>query len=501
MKNAVDTVAEQVVMEALLDEIKREDMPQIPTERLPEFKEHLENMGVLVTVEHIDPGDLKPTQEGYDEEKLRGIAEDLAESESLAPPIVSEDYYIMDGHHRAGAVELLNKQGGNSKLPIVRMHMERDDALQACMDFEKRLGEEKDMEQVVVMAGRFHPFHKAHYQKYKKLESRFGTNNVYVITSNRTRPPKAPFTFEDKERMMTKLYGIPSTQIIETDNAYNPQEVLEDYDPETTAFVMALDSPDAKQVRNSGLSEYFNEYDADGLIGYGEQGYIYEMEGEDLKIKEHSVPGKNVYKVFSDDNVSERTKKAFFQEVFGTFDKELFGLVNEKFTEEPMSVELVEKFVRAKEHKLLKEYSKTASAAVDDGPTTWWEEVEAQEDWNEETAEMIGFQVLDYMGNRNNFSMKRDGLPYDSFYPSGKSGLEDWELSDPESLYREFSSRVATGAGFEMLDWLENDLEFADMLVRHETAEDIVDKLTTNNMKGDDGPLADVLAKVDDPNV
>lgn len=493
-KSAIDKIAEQVIFEALIDEIQRDEMPQIPSDKVEELKQHFDSMGVLVTDEYIDPGELNPIQEDYEEDKVNGIISEIQEEEEVSPVLVSEDYYILDGHHRTLAVQKINEDGGNVKLPIIRVHQGRDDALQTCMDFEKRMDEESDMEHVVVMAGRFHPFHKGHYQDYQKLESRFGTNNVYVITSNRTEPPKAPFTFEEKKRMMTKLYSIPASQIVEVENAYNPEEVLEGHDPDNTAFVMAMNGDDVESVNESEIGEYFAPYDPSDLQGYEESGYFYEIEHEPLTVKENDVPDKNVRKVFADSDVSERTKKAFFKEVFGTFNEDLFELVNQKFSEGPLNVELVEAFVEGRNDNMLQEYSKTAFVDADDGPTTWWEGMDERADAHEELARQMGLQIMEYLGDQNNFDFKRDGLGFPSFYPSGRSQEEDWNFSDPEDLYREFSGMVATAAGFQAMDWL--GLDHADDVVRQEEYEDLVDKFFTDNMQGNDGPLADILDRL-----
>jgi nicotinamide mononucleotide adenylyltransferase len=39
---------------------------------------------------------------------------------------------------------------------------------------------------VCIYPGRFQPFHTSHYSIYKYLVSKFGSNNVYIVTSNKT---------------------------------------------------------------------------------------------------------------------------------------------------------------------------------------------------------------------------------------------------------------------------------------------------------------------------
>ena len=51
---------------------------------------------------------------------------------------------------------------------------------------------------LVIYPGRFQPFHKGHYAVYEFLTGKFGRNNVYIATSNKTDGAKSPFTFSEK---------------------------------------------------------------------------------------------------------------------------------------------------------------------------------------------------------------------------------------------------------------------------------------------------------------
>ena len=61
---------------------------------------------------------------------------------------------------------------------------------------------------VVVYSGRFQPFHKGHYATYQHLVKKFGKDNVYIGTSDKTDNQKSPFNFKEKKTIMTKMFGI-----------------------------------------------------------------------------------------------------------------------------------------------------------------------------------------------------------------------------------------------------------------------------------------------------
>jgi hypothetical protein len=92
------------------------------------------------------------------------------------------------------------------------------------------------------------------------------------------------------------------------------------------------------------------------------------------------------------------------------------------------------------------------TSSIDDGPTTWYDELEDYQNEVSEQARLFGFEVLDYITDRVDQDFKTDGLPFDSFYPTGigPQGATD----DPEEIYRPFAEAVAEAAGYELLSWM-----------------------------------------------
>jgi len=88
---------------------------------------------------------------------------------------------------------------------------------------------------VAIYPGRFHPFHKGHASVYTYLRNKFDT--VFIATSDKVDPPKSPFSFAEKRQMMIAA-GVPASAIVQTKNPYQAQEILQAYDPATTAVVL-----------------------------------------------------------------------------------------------------------------------------------------------------------------------------------------------------------------------------------------------------------------------
>ena len=137
---------------------------------------------------------------------------------------------------------------------------------------ESILREEAGVENIVVVyPGRFQPMHKGHYQLFKHLQKKFG-KNVFIGTSDKTDNLKSPFNFKEKVMIMNKLHGVPTNKIKRVKNPYAPSEILNSFNPETTAFVTVVSEKDA--TRLSG--KYFERYDDDKpLEGYRDKGYVY----------------------------------------------------------------------------------------------------------------------------------------------------------------------------------------------------------------------------------
>ena len=175
---------------------------------------------------------------------------------------------------------------------------------------------------VVVYSGRFQPFHKGHYVSYLKLAQKFGKSNVYIGTSNDTSGPKSPFNFNEKVKIITTMFGIPSNKIVQVRNPYAPKEILSQFDGKTTAYVAAVGEKDADRL----AGKYFKPYKEKAGYGYEEIGYVYAVPAEPNPISGTDV--RNWLGKGSDDE-----KKKGFLKAYPKFDKEVFGMITGKLNE------------------------------------------------------------------------------------------------------------------------------------------------------------------------
>ena len=128
------------------------------------------------------------------------------------------------------------------------------------------LGEEENniKRTIVIYSGRFQPFHRGHYATYSLLVKKFGKNNVFIGTSNKTELPKSPFNFKEKKKIMQTMFGIPSSQIVQIKNPYRPTEILSKFDEESTAYVTVVGEKDANRLGG----KYFQKWDQLSNLGH-----------------------------------------------------------------------------------------------------------------------------------------------------------------------------------------------------------------------------------------
>ncbi len=163
---------------------------------------------------------------------------------------------------------------------------------------------------IVVYSGRFQPFHKGHYATYDHLVKKFGKDNVYVGTSNKTDNQKSPFDFKEKKAIMTKMFGIPSNKIVMVKNPYAPSEILNKYDEDTTGFITVVGEKD--EARLGG--KYFEPYKGKVEIGFKDKGYVYISPAQP-----NAISGTDVRYWLSAGSESDRKKGFNYYRRYNTF--------------------------------------------------------------------------------------------------------------------------------------------------------------------------------------
>jgi cytidyltransferase-like protein len=184
---------------------------------------------------------------------------------------------------------------------------------------------------VVVFGGRFQPFHRGHYEAYKWLCKKFGEENVWIATSNKTNFNAAngdvsPFTFKEKKEMMVALYGLNPRRIIQCKNpAFKPIEIFNLYKGYPIIYITAVGKKDEERYRTGTfykpLPLPFVLKDADALATLDDDvGYYTEVP---MVIKD--ISGSQVRAELKAAKGDDREK--LFKKFFGKYDSIIDALV------------------------------------------------------------------------------------------------------------------------------------------------------------------------------
>ena len=102
---------------------------------------------------------------------------------------------------------------------------------------------------IAIYPGRFQPFHLGHKEVFQALQAKFGMDNVFIGTSNKTDAVKSPFNFSDKLQLMTAA-GVNNHHVLEVTSPYMPDDYIRTigFNPAETVLIFAVGAPDLKRL-------------------------------------------------------------------------------------------------------------------------------------------------------------------------------------------------------------------------------------------------------------
>ena len=191
--------------------------------------------------------------------------------------------------------------------------------------------QENNIEKLVaIYPGRFQPFGPHHRASYQFLKSRF--DEVYIVTSGKTGGARHPMNFSEKKKHMMRM-GIPAKAIKMENQPYIPKGLLSQFDENTTAAVFAVGAKDEGRLTSG---KYFLPYrqNYNRLKGFKEQGYTLEIPHTSIKVGGMEISGTTMRKLLGSEKFDIKSKKKFFQKMFGYFDQKVFDKFTTSFKEE-----------------------------------------------------------------------------------------------------------------------------------------------------------------------
>ena len=227
-----------------------------------------------------------------------------------------------------------NLLGGAPITSLVREESKVKIALAEAVNWA--LNEQDQKRVIAIYPGRFQPMGRHHYATYKALADQYGADNTFIATSDKTGP-KSPLNFEEKKKIMV-AHGIPADKIVMTRSPYQSLEIIQNFDPETTAVVFAVGGKDMREsprfanldgFTKKGTPAYYKTYKpGEELIGLDKHGY--------LAVAPHieiNVPG---YGEMSGTTLRQALKGATaeaFQSIMGFYNQEIYDMLQGKLEE------------------------------------------------------------------------------------------------------------------------------------------------------------------------
>jgi len=190
---------------------------------------------------------------------------------------------------------------------------------------------------VVIYPGRFQPMGQHHAATYQALVEKYGADKVFVTTSGIVDPPKSPLDFAQKKSIMMK-HGIPGNKIIQTKNPYQAQEVLQNFDPDSTSVIFAVGKKDMQEsprfanlggTRKDGRPAYLRRLSAgEELATFSKHGYVDIAPHISLAVSTGAeMCGTSIRQCLRTGSPEQ------FEDVMGWFDEDIYNMLRNQLQE------------------------------------------------------------------------------------------------------------------------------------------------------------------------
>ncbi|MBC8147120.1 MAG: hypothetical protein H8E98_03970 [Bacteroidetes bacterium] len=328
------------------------------------------------------------------------------------------------------------------------------------MNFGKLLVEEllteADIKKVIaVYPGRFQPPGKNHAIIFNWVQSKFGKQNSYVVTSNKVEIPKSPFNFSEKKKIWAK-HGV--SNIVQVKNPYQAIELVSKFDPKTTAVVFIIGDKDSDRLTNS---KFYHKWDNKPTVGYKDGAYYLPAPRLAYKLPGYGeISGTVIRRALGDKSKSD--KKDLFKNIFGFFDKSIYNLVVGK-------LEALNEIMNDFSKQLLESsnITKLGKSEVDDGPRHFYGNQKTYRTKTSEMALRLGFEVVNYLIGKEEFEIHDTDFPEGppqsvTYFPVGLAGVygvgtnyfKDMKGQPAFHKWSRNIMRIVQSTGFEFITFL-----------------------------------------------
>lgn len=211
------------------------------------------------------------------------------------------------------------------------------------------------MKSVGIYTGNFQPPHRGNLNAFNYLKKITG-QDTFIGARKQRRTVDEPLSFMDRKQIWAK-HGVPSDKVLEVSNIYMPREILQKFDPKSTALVVLRDKDSVQEImeKTSGIPNYFLPYrgNENNLRPMMEHGYIFEYPSTIMEMDGVPLTNKTIRRIMSSPKITPDQKKAMLKKVMGWYDVGLFERM-EKVLSNPQArpainesfIEVIRKMIR-----------------------------------------------------------------------------------------------------------------------------------------------------------
>jgi len=187
----------------------------------------------------------------------------------------------------------------------------------------------------VIYPGRFQPFHKGHAAVYQHLVKNYGSDNVFIVTSNKTDSDRSPFSFDEKRQMMV-LTGINASKVVQSTQPYRAMEIVSTLSPDTvllfavSAKDMAEDPRFSFAPKKDGSPSYFQPFkNLASCQGLDKAAYMITVPTFEFTVLgKPATSASQIRAQFA--AADENTQKKIVTDLFGKFDSSVYSIMRSK---------------------------------------------------------------------------------------------------------------------------------------------------------------------------
>lgn len=196
--------------------------------------------------------------------------------------------------------------------------------------FLRDLFESHSREVLVILPGRFQPWHKGHAHVFKTVQAMFGDDNCFIATSEKTDQDKSPFEFDEKQEMITAT-GINKSRVVKVKSPYSAKEIYKHYDPDNTVLIYVV----GKEVGRLSTNSYAElPEDLNDAKPMSEQKYQVNIPTHEFTVLGKPITGatelRAMYKTLDDKKAAE-----FVTDLFGEYKVKVQSILDNKLSRIP----------------------------------------------------------------------------------------------------------------------------------------------------------------------